>query len=96
MPIYWLDADVFIQAKNGPYPFELVPKFWSFLAEQLDYGNIKSPKMVYDELAVGDDLLAKWVKRRRGSGLCIKANKDAQECFRKIANHVHTKSWLQN
>lgn len=95
MPIYWLDADVFIQAKNGPYPFELVPKFWSFLAENLDYGYIKSPRMVYGELVEGDDLLAKWAKRRKGSGLCVKADKDAHECFRKIANHVHANNRAQ-
>lgn len=91
MPIYWLDADVYIQAKNGPYPFELVPKFWAFLAEQLDYGTIKSPKMVYEEITAGDDLLSKWAKRRRSSGLCAKTTKDVQDCFKKIANHVHTK-----
>jgi hypothetical protein len=89
LPIHWLDANVYIQAKNGPYAFERFPRFWVFLAEQLELGNIKSPKQVYDELTEGDDLLSTWCKRRRSKGLCVTAGRDVQACFRQIANHVH-------
>jgi hypothetical protein len=82
---------VFIQAKNGPYKFERVPRFWSFLAEQLDLGHVKSPKVVYDELTEGSDALANWCRRMRQRGLCTNAGKDVQECFGKVANHAHTK-----
>lgn len=91
MPIYWLDADVYIQAKNGPYKFERIPGFWVFLAQQFDNGNIKSPKRVYDELTDGSDVLASWCRRMRDRGLSVKADKDVQHCYRQIANHVHTK-----
>lgn len=91
MATYWLDADVFIQAKNGPYKFERVPGFWVFLAEQLESGKIKSPKKVYDELTDGSDLLASWCRRMRHRGLCVNADKTVQDCYRQIANHVHTK-----
>lgn len=91
MLIHWLDADVYIQAKNGPYPFDMIPGFWVFLAEQLELGNIRSPKMVYDELTDGNDILASWCKNRRNKGICVKADKTVQDCFRKITNHVYDK-----
>ena len=90
MLTFWLDADVYIQAKNGPYKFERLPQFWSFLAEQFDAGNIKSPKRVYDEITEGSDLLASWARRQR-QRMCAKADKSVQACFRQITNHVYTK-----
>lgn len=85
-----MDTNVLIQASKGPYKFERVPQFWSFVAEQLDLGNVRSPKMVYDELTDGNDLLAQWCKRRR-KGLSVGATKDVQKCYGEIANHVHRK-----
>jgi hypothetical protein len=89
--VYWLDANVFIQAKNGPYAFKLVPQFWIFLSEQLDQGTIRCSKMVYDELMDGNDDLAGWFKPRKEKGLCHYANQTVQQCFVTIANHVATK-----
>jgi hypothetical protein len=89
--IYWLDANVFIQAKNGPYAFNLVPQFWVFLSDQLEQGTIKCPKMVYDELIGGNDDLASWFKPRREKGLCHHANESVQQCVTTIANYVVTK-----
>lgn len=89
--VYWLDANVFIQAKNGPYAFNLVPKFWIFLSEQLDQGTIRCSKMVYDELIDGNDELTAWFKPRKEKGLCHNANQTVQDCYTLIANHVATK-----
>ena len=86
--VYWADADVFIQAKNGPYKFERVPQFWSFLAEQIRVGSIRCPKKVYDELTDGKDQLAQWCKTRRRD-LCAQASRDVQRCFGNVATHVH-------
>jgi hypothetical protein len=89
--VYWLDANVFIQAKNGPYAFNLVPQFWAFISEQLDQGAIRCSKMVYDELMDGNDDLAAWFKPRREKGLCHPANQTVQQHYVTIANHVATK-----
>lgn len=89
--IYWLDANVFIQAKNGPYGFKLVPQFWIFLSEQLEQGIIRCPKMVYDELIDGNDDLAAWFKPRREKGLCHHPDEAVQQCFSTVANHVAMK-----
>ena len=91
MDVYWLDANVFIQAKNGPYGFSLVPKFWSFVSEQLEQGSIRCPKMVYDEVVDGKDDLAAWFKSRREKGLCRHPDETVQQCFGTVANHVATK-----
>jgi Domain of unknown function (DUF4411) len=86
--IYWLDANVFIQAKNGPYRFTLVPQFWAFLSQQIDSGVIRSPKIVFDELIDGKDDLATWIKPRKQNGLCHHASQTVQECYSAVANHV--------
>lgn len=89
--IYWLDANVLIEAKKGPYGFALVPQFWVFLSQQLEQGQVKCPKMVYDELIDGNDDLAGWVKPRREKGMCHHATETVQECYTTIANHVALK-----
>lgn len=60
-----LDANVFIEAKNRYYGFDLVPAFWTWLEEQAETGEIASTDMIYDELKDGGDDLANWVKDRR-------------------------------
>lgn len=91
--VYWLDSNVLIEAKNGPYQFDLAPGFWKALEEEADAGNICVPKMVYEEI-VGDgpkDDLAKWMRLRKKNGLCVSAGKPVQEAFQKVANHVVAK-----
>ena len=53
--IHWLDSNVYIQAKNGPYRFNVFRRFWAFLDEQLIAGTIRSPKMVYDEIVSNEE-----------------------------------------
>jgi hypothetical protein len=60
-----LDANVFIEAKNSYYGFDLVPAFWTWLEESADAGEIASTDLIYDELKDGGDELADWVKERR-------------------------------
>ena len=55
---YYLDANVFIQAKNGPYGMDIAPSFWKLLDEQSEAGVICGSSMVYKELVAGDDELA--------------------------------------
>jgi len=88
MPRYCLDTNVFIQAKNGPYGFDIVPAFWEWLDQQVTAGNIFSSTTVCGELADGEDELAEWVRERRGSGLFIEPDTIVQRHFRDIANHV--------
>lgn len=58
--MYLIDADVFIQAKNAHYGFEICPAFW----EWLDGRDVLSVEKIYDELCAGKDELKDWVEGR--------------------------------
>jgi hypothetical protein len=90
-PIYWLDTNVFIQAKNGPYKFKVFGVFWAFLHEQIDARTIRCPRMVYQEIVNNEehlDDLATWIKARRQSGLFVDANADVQKAMTIVADYV--------
>src|SRR2546426_1333111 len=90
VPIYWLDTNVFIQAKNGPYKFKVFGVFWAFLQEQIEAGTIRCPKMVYQEIVNNEeprDDLANWIKTRRQSGLFVDPNADVQNAMTTVADH---------
>ena len=98
-PIYWLDTNVFIQAKNGPYKFKVFGVFWAFLHEQIGAGTIRCPKMVYQEIVNNEephDDLATWIKARRQSGLFVDANADVQKAMNTVADYVMDKYELQH
>jgi hypothetical protein len=91
VPIHWLDSNVFIQAKNGPYKFKVFGVFWAFLHEQINAGTIRCPKMVYQEIVKNEeprDDLATWIKARRQSGLFVDANPDVQKAMNRVADYV--------
>ena len=89
MPDYWVDSNVFIEAKNGPYGFDIVPGFWDFLDEMSDVGTVASSSVVYGELVLdSEDELADWAKRRRGPPLFMDPDEDVQRAYRTIADHV--------
>jgi hypothetical protein len=85
---FWLDTNVFIEAKNRYYTFERVPQFWVFLDGQLSAGSLCSPKLVYDELVAYKDHLATWIRGRKDRGLCVRPTDQIQAGFRLIADHV--------
>jgi hypothetical protein len=87
-PPYWIDSNVLIQAKNGPYDFDRVPQFWTFISKEIENGRIKAPKFVYDELTGATDWLANWCKQRKKDGLCENASRDVQQAYSDIANYV--------
>ncbi len=86
---YCLDANVFIQAKNGPYGLDIVPSFWEFLDDQADAETICSSKVVYEELANGEDDLADWVKDRKDGRMFVEPDEEIQAVFADIADYVN-------
>jgi hypothetical protein len=90
-PMYWLDTNVFIQAKNGPYKFRVFGVSWAFLHEQIEAGLIRCPRMVYQEIVNNEqprDELANWIKTRRQSGLFVDPNAEVQKAMKTVADHV--------
>ena len=61
---YLIDSDVFIQAKNLHYGFDICPAFWDWLDVQHQAGKVFSIQKVGDELAAGGDDLSDWAARR--------------------------------
>ena len=91
MGAYWLDADVLIQAKNSYYSFVLAKQMWDFLEAQGKCGTVRSSMKVYGEILSYEDHgeeLVKWCKARKTSGLFSPAEKDVQEIYGEIADHV--------
>lgn len=58
---YLLDANVFIEAKNHYYAFDLCPGFWESLLSLHEAGFLLSIDKVKAELLHGKDELAEWV-----------------------------------
>ncbi|MBI2816418.1 MAG: DUF4411 family protein [Acidobacteria bacterium] len=88
---YWLDADTFINANNGPYPILNARSFWKSLTDQVKQGRIVAPKRVFDEVTKGrkkDDALAIWMKLRKTEGLCQKCTLQIDKIATKIGDYV--------
>ena len=86
---FWLDSNTFIQAKNGPYGFDIAPGFWKVLDEQSDQGIIASSTLVYKELVEkSTDELAAWARQRKERPLRVQPDKAVQDAFAEIATYV--------
>jgi Domain of unknown function (DUF4411) len=76
MTTYLLDADVFIQAKNAHYGFDIVPAFWNWLDQAHAAGTVYTVEKVAEEVMAGGDDLATWMKHRPKSFKVAPANND--------------------
>lgn len=88
MPEYWIDTNVFIEAKNGFYAFDIAPGFWSLLDEMTAEGRIASNSLVYRELQRVKDDLAEWARERRASAMFVEPDMDTQMAFQEVAQYV--------
>ena len=95
MPEFWTDTNVFIQAKDGPYAFDIAPGFWSLLDEMTAEGRIASSGLVYDELQRIKDDLAEWARSRKNTGLFIQPDRGTQVEFRRVSEYVR-ETYAQN
>src|SRR5580765_4464906 len=94
MKRFWLDADILIQAANGLYSFRLAAPFWAFLDEQVKACHLCSSTRIYAELVKrGDEKeeLTKWVKNRRSGGMFVRPDREVQNIYNSIADHVMQK-----
>jgi len=84
---YCLDANIFIQAKNFHYHFDICPGFWDWLDQQIE--TVGSIVPIYEELVAGNDELEPWAKDRKETGFFADISDPAvQEVFRSIAAYV--------
>lgn len=88
MAPFCIDTNVLIEAKNGPYAFDIVPGFWEWLDKMMSSGRIYSTETVYDELTEGNDELAQWVRERRNNGYFVLHSEDVQKKYSQIADYI--------
>ena len=90
---YWIDAGVLIQAHRGSLNINILPQFWQFLHGHLETGQIRMPRIAYDEVVDGgyDDEVVAWCKARKKLGLCCNEGKEVQERYGRLAAHVQEK-----
>lgn len=60
--VYYLDANVFIQASQYYYSFSLCPNYWDVLKNLGKEGLIVIPREILNELTAKDDALSIWLK----------------------------------
>jgi hypothetical protein len=61
---YFLDADVFIRAKNLHYGLDFCPAFWDWLVEKNAAGQLFSIEKVEDEIKAVEDELSERAEAR--------------------------------
>jgi hypothetical protein len=88
MRVYWIDTGVLIQSRHRYHPRERVPKFWSWIDEELDAGRLRMPKVVYGEVIKGKDWLVQWTKDRQNRGLCVAPDRAVHQQYTRVADHV--------
>ncbi len=87
--MFLTDANVFIEAKNRYYDFDICPGFWDWMDAQVPGQKVCSITPVYDELADGGDSLAQWIKDRKNDGRFLKVDDAAaQKLFAHVATTV--------
>ena len=87
--MYLLDANVFIEAKNRYYGFDIVPAFWDWM-DLVTAVNAVTITPVRDELLNGADELSDWMKARKNDVWILDVtDKSTQENFADIANELN-------
>lgn len=75
-PIYALDANVLIQAKDAYYRFSFCPAFWDFLPIAASEGRLLSIDKIHAELSIGGDDLTTYASTRLGNGFFRDSGED--------------------
>jgi len=88
MDRYCLDTNIFIEAKEGAYGFDIAPGFWTWLENDIARGIIYSSSHVYKELTKNDDQLSRWVKEHYSEKSFVAPDKKVQDIFSEIAKYT--------
>jgi hypothetical protein len=89
MPVYVLDADVFMTAARSYYAFDVAPAFWESLAREAGNGRLLSIDRVKDEIDRGKDELVEWSNGSFNRWFAGTAEDDIIAAYRDIM------SWVQ-
>lgn len=54
--MHLLDANAFMEASRLYYSFQIAPRYWEWLVDKFNEGEIASVEAVYDEITAGTGL----------------------------------------
>ncbi|MGE5484150.1 MAG: DUF4411 family protein [Ignavibacteriales bacterium] len=95
-PIFVLDANVFIEAANRYYAFDLAPGFWESLVYHAKNGFILSIDRVRGELERVHDHLAAWVAGEFAFAFVSTDEVSITEAYREVMTWVqHQNQFLE-
>ncbi len=84
---YLLDTNIFIQAQDTYYCFDICPGFWDFLGMHFITGELISISHVYKELSHKDDAIYEWIQDHKPFFEGVD-DEVTQRHFSAIANYV--------
>ncbi len=88
---YLLDSNIFIQAKNIQYPFDVFPGFWNWLERDMSVGLVNSIEPVYMELTKVKDDLQEWVSKYKNTGCFLRVDDLAtQNAYKEVIDWVYS------
>jgi hypothetical protein len=88
--MFLLDTNVFVQAKNRYYAFDICPGFWDWLDHIVATGNVGSVVLVRDELLNYRDELAEWIQARQDRDWFLGVDDaNTQDNFTAVAEFVN-------
>lgn len=90
MTSYLLDANVFIQAKNAHYGFDIVPAFWEWLEAGHADAKVFTIERVGDEMIPAGDDLSDWMKTTMPKSFRLAATTADQASLGALAAWVTT------
>jgi hypothetical protein len=92
--MYLLDSDVFIDAKNRHYGFDIVPAFWDWLVQTHGAGRVFTVERCALEVIAGGDDLADWMKARSPT-FAIKPTADDQAALQMVSQWANSAGFRQ-
>ncbi|KAA9354266.1 DUF4411 family protein [Ochrobactrum quorumnocens] len=85
---FLVDSNIFIEAKNRYYGFDICPGFWEWMDDVCGNG-VGSIVEVRNELLDGRDELADWISDRKDAEWFLQIDdEETQNHFADVANHV--------
>lgn len=89
---YLLDTNIFIDAKNRYYAFDIVPSYWPKLLRAFQAGKVLTIDAVATEIEDDDDDFVAWFKaninRKNGLVWASKADITVVSCYQAVAQLV--------
>ena len=90
---YLLDSNVFIQAKNEYYGFNICPGFWQWLLQQNSAGLVYSIEQVHQELTAGSDQLVEWINRYCDENFFMQHSLATEQALRLVTRWAYSQDY---